>query len=376
LTSSGVLQQAWLPVLSVGASTYDDRRSVMTQQQGQPWLFAPGERVFASSSTLPPVSTLVTCGSDVGLSKGFESPATISGTSAATAYVSAAAAHLIARAPQGPVGLGWRAADLARLLFLTGEPICEAAEGASYRDSIGRNRISISRADQALTSGSSGCAALRACLRSSAHPTGPMVGALTAPVCAAGMSACFGSLAFPKCSSIGKEPGWTTGQYANVGSASLSCRAAWNAPMGPPTARLTGSNAAFPEVQLAGIGPQPSGSGCPNCSVLVTPWSGIWVEFELSDAFPEGTRFLDAHLALLTDDKYAVTYLPISDGREWRPGEVGRIKLELPAELERMLAEYLLAEWWIPVFDLGVEIDGREARFLSPLRVQFVERLE
>lgn len=350
---------AWLPVLPVGASTFADQRSSLTRRASEPRLYAPGERVYAANPTLPAAPLNLSCAAgDVGLSHGFESPASVSGTSASTALVSAAAANLIAR---GTFSGGARAADLARLLFLTGDPLCQGGVALAGR------RLSLKRANVA--SNAPNCAALRSCVRSPSLASGPLLSGATAPVCAAALEACLGVA--PVCAATpAEEPGWGSGYESTFTSAS-SCTQAWFTASTAGTRRLTGPNARFPDVQLAGLGPQPAGSGCPNCAVLIAR-NSVWVEFELTDALPAGAKLLDVQLVLLNQDKDPVAWSTVGDGREWQPGEAGLMLVtDFGPELgSDEVARHLRAGDWSALIDLGLDLDGKVARLVSPLRTE------
>jgi hypothetical protein len=352
----GTWATAWLPVLPVGASTFDDRRSSVTRIQTEPRVYAPGERVFAVNALFPSAGTGLACGtSDVGFAHALESPGAVTGTSAAAALTSGAAAHLIGAQYWGPVLNGWRAADMARLLYLTGQPLC-SPDGLP---GVGR-RVSISRATQAITS----CTALRTCLRSSAHPVGPMVNGSTASVCASAMTSCFGSAASLACPAPATVPGWEG--YGEAFVPGSTCALSWKAAPGP---RVPAPRALFPDQQLSGLGPQPSQSGCPNC-LLVGTWDGfdatLSVRFELNDALPPETRLEDAYVVFLDEEKNPVEWVSVSDGRTWLPGEAGDLKVG--AADPAWALEYLRAGRWTAVFDIAATgPEGEPARLISPL---------
>jgi hypothetical protein len=283
----------------------------------------------------------------------------VSGTSASTALVSAAAANLLAR---GTFSGGARAADLARLLFLTGDPLCQGDVALAGR------RLSLKRANVA--SNAPNCAALRSCVRSPSLASGPLLSGATAPVCAAALEACLGVA--PACAAtLAEEPGWGSGYESTFASPS-SCAQAWFTASTAGTRQLTGPNASFPDVQLAGLGPQPAGSGCPNCAVLVTRGNTVWVQFELSDALPAGARLLDVQLVLLDRDKNPVAWARVGDGREWVPGEAGLMLItdfgpELRAD---EVAARLRRGEWSALIDIGIDLDGKVARLVNPLRLE------
>ncbi|MDP1830127.1 MAG: S8/S53 family peptidase [Archangium sp.] len=351
----------WLPVLPVGASTFEDRRSVVTRFQAEPRVYAPGERVFAVSSAFPSAGTAAACGAtDIGFAHALESPGPVTGTSAAAALTSGAAAHLMGSQYGGPLLSGWRAADMARLLYLTGQPLC-SAKGVP---GVGR-RISITRATEAVSSPS--CSALRSCLRSASHPVGPMVGAATESVCASAVATCFGATASLACPAFAEEPGW--GSYADNLVPGASCAASWMAPLG---LRVPAPLALFPDQQLSGLGPQPSQSGCPNCSLMAQPWR-LDLRFELSDAFEGETDLRDAFLIIFDEEKRPLEWVSISDGRVWRPGEVGELKVyPLTMGVEELYARLLYRSWSVGLDLALTPSEGEPSRSISPLRVEFL----
>lgn len=353
-----------LPVVPVGATTFTDARSVVTQLAAQPYLLAPGERVFASNAALPRAPSNIACGSgDVGNTRGFESPATVTGTSASTALVTAAAAHVLARSPAGPTGQGgWRAAWLGRLLYLSGQPVCERGLPGL------RRRLDIDRAVFAATSSS--CASLRACVASSVH-TGAVINGTTLSTCATAVTSCFASRPLPTCGAGGTEPGWGAGFVDTVQYASPTCTRPWGADAGAPTERSTVPEGNHPDVQLAGLGPQPANAGCPNCWAKVGSGS-LMLYFELSDVFSAETIFRDTFVMVLDSEKNLLWTIPVSDGAPWRPGMVG--KLELRAETDRL--REVLSTGGTLSLDLGVVVSPRvrgtgEGRLVNPLRVDY-----
>ena len=374
----GSTTAAVLPVIAVGATTYDDRRSAVTQSRSEPFLFAPGERVFAASLGMASVPPNVACGpADVGLEKGFEFPATVSGTSASTALVSAAAAQVLARATAPSIGglpttyppprAGWRGAWLARLLYLTGQPVCMKGIPSL------RRRLAVNRAVDAATSSASACLALKACTADASH-TGAALNASTASRCATPVAGCFAAAPLPTCGFGGVEPDWSEAFIASISPAS-PCAHAWGAAPGPATFRPSGPNASFTGSQLAGLGPQPANPACPNCSVRIEEASGtMTLYFELNDAFPRETTFTDAFVAVMDDEKNVFRWIPVSDGEVWRPGMVGKLKLvpETPEELTA--AVRLLRSGGTLTLDVAVTTpEGRpeEGRNESPLRLVF-----
>lgn len=364
LQSCSATTPTWLRVQPVGASNWNDSAALITLQSAQVRLYAPGERVYARGH-FHTADSEVSC-TDVGSAVGFELPAAVTGTSAATALVSATAAHVLGRVPwAGQIDMP-RAAEISRLLYLTGQPMCLGPKA---------RRIDLSRADDAVQTLTPGCIELVDCLSSSSHPAGPAIGDSTGYVCAGAMQRCFGvtggELGCPPVPP--REPGWSSGQLAAVARAEPSCRRSWGAPAGLPTPPLLGQYSRYTEQQLAGIGPQPSGDVCPVCSLIIDPVL-TRVRFELGDEFPLGTQFQNVSVALFTPDKQPVAHLPISDGRVWRPGEVGEMVVDLtgvrgadPTTLVNMLRDRQL----IPVLDVGVRPRrGEESRMQKELLVE------
>ncbi|MGV3621262.1 MAG: S8 family peptidase [Archangium sp.] len=348
----------WLNVLPVGASNYDDAPSSLTIQSAQVRLYAPGERVYARGATTT-VEPHYSC-TDVELKKGFQLPSAVSGTSAATALVSASAAHLLGRLPWGTT-TSPRAADVSRLLYVTGQPMCVGPKA---------RRIHLGRADDAVKTPSAGCQQLLTCIASMPH-TGPALTDSTGYLCRTEMNACFGAAAELACPVPTQEPGWTKAAIDEVPRTDWSCRRAWGVTSSAPSPRLTGALSRYSGQQLAGIGPQPSGGACQACMVIADP-ARMVLRYELSDAFPAGTRFTDAYVALLSVDKEVKYFIPVRDGREWRPGEVGEMMLDLSLvdDAEAVISRLLHREL-TPVFDIGERpVRGEESRNISPLGVE------
>ncbi len=350
-----------LAVQPMGASTWDDRISVLTRGANGLMLYAPGERVYATGATTP-TSGAVACGpGDLGGQRGFELPAAVTGTSASAALTSAAAFLLL--------GHPWSSSPpssadhLSRLLYLTGQPLCAPVNKHA-------RRISIKRAVHAISAPSPGCAALRACLQHPGHAAG-QVGEATAALCWAPMQACFGGEAAPACPNFSQEPGWQPGHYAAINVAAPSCRASWDV-AGAQSPSPAAPIAMYPDVHLAGLGPQPAGTGCPDCSLQVDELS-MTLLFELNDSYPLATRFTNPWVVLLDENRLPVAWLPVGDGRlAWRPGEVGRLAIEGldPKQLTRY-ARLLSAGRLTPVLDLAVvPVRGSPGRLASPLRVE------
>lgn len=351
----------WLGVQPVGASDYDDAASSLTIQSANVRLYAPGERVYAHGPRNS-VDLDFSC-LDVSLDKGFQLPAAVSGTSAATALVSASAAHLLGRVPWAGQRSTPRAAEISRLLYLTGQPMCSGPKA---------RRIHLGRADDAVVSTTPGCRQLVDCLVAPGHPSGPALSDSTGYLCQAAMNNCFGATAELACPLPQKEPGWTRAALDQVPLADATCRATWNASYGAPSPHLLGVLSRYSGQQLAGIGPQPSGTACPSCSIIVDP-TLMTVRFELSDAFPSGTVFTDAYVALLSSGKDVKYFIPVTDGRSWRPGEVGQMVLDLSrvSDDPHAIVEMMMSRELIPVLDIAEKPRrGEESRNLSPLAVE------
>lgn len=365
---SSTSTSTWLPIQPVGASTFADGRSALSRLGGTTRLYAPGERVYAYATGMPAPSPLVECGPGAASpARGFELPATVSGTSASTALVSAAAAHLMGVQPQGPLATGWQSRDLSRLLYLTGVDLCGST-------TVDERRISVWRAQSALTSSSAACNNLRSCLRSLSHPVGPAIGPWTGPVCDAATIACL-SPESPACGQ--EEPSWTDQQFQAVDNAPPECRRAWDAPWAmppPPTDGGVFPLAMYPGLNLGSLGPQPANTGCPNCTLVVgTSPAGLWMRFELGDEFKERTFFTDMQLVFLNRDHRPLLSVPVGDGRRWAPGEVGRISIpndRLWAYPGANLYDDLFTGRALPVLDMAVHTpDGDVARNVSTLAV-------
>ncbi len=348
----------WAPVLPVGATTYGDALSTVTLRGSMPFLMAPGERVFANHPALPRAPSALECGSSfVSRGRGLEMPASVTGTSASSALVAGAAARLLGSFPAGPVPSGWRASTMARLLYLSGQPLCTKGVAQPQR------RLDVSRAEEMMKRSSTACSNLRACVGSASR--GRLVDGLTASDCGSLPESCV-LPTFQGCPSSLRESSWKAPYSPWVFGGASSCRLAWGAATGPRILAPMRLWSSVSDVHLGQLGPQPGGSGCPTCQLLVT--SSVEVVFELSDAFDPSAQFADAFLVIFDRDKLPLTFLKVSDGRDWWPGQVGSLRVEGGEPY----AEGLLSGDYTAAFDLGVvtrDSEERVVRLVSPLAV-------
>jgi hypothetical protein len=349
----------WLSVLNVGASDRSDRRSVLTLRKPAPLLLAPGEAVVADGPGLPRIDSTVRCDSlATGLERGFEMPAVISGTSASAAFVSAAAAQVMARRPDRV----WKGPALSRFLYMTAAPVCEGGSRS------GRRRLDIGLAEQALVS--PWCQQLRECV--AAPSAGPVLAETTFESCRAAAAACTGVVEATSCSSrrVADAP-WSV-DAVSAATASV-CDPSWGtAAVTRSGNRFFGPNSVYPDVHLGGLGPQPASSGCPSCQFAmnrVTRESELTLEF--NDVFANTVRFADVILYVLAPDKSIVMKVPVTSVRDHQPGEVARVTVTaLGASEQAQLADWLANPEVSVVLDLGAQFaDGRQARLVSPLSV-------
>lgn len=335
----------WAPVVSVGATTWRDVRSTLNQHDAPTVLMAPGERVYANAPTTARTPRAVACATSaaVDLDNGFQLPATVTGTSASAAFVSGAAARVMGQLP------GWNAKGVAQLLYVTGQPLCDGAD---------EQRVDVFRASLATTWAS--CSSLRSCVRSG--PAGT-VSAEVGTRCALELAACLAPAA-PRCSVSTSEPSWEPLYASQVAVAPSVCRSAWlAAPQAFPSYPPRPNPSRFPALQLAGLGPQPSTSGCPNCAVLAG--EKLTLLFELEDAMEFGSELREGYVVIL-ENKEPIAFLPVSDGFTWEPGQVGKLPLLGGREFAAPLLDGRLraaVNLWL------VGPSGREARVESPLNV-------
>lgn len=353
--------QTWPPVAPVGASDWSDGVSSVSLHAAQLQLYAPGERVFAHNTLLPATSTSIVCdGSEPNAA--FELPAAVTGTSASAAFVSGAAAQVLGLT-WAPVAASPRARHVGRTLHLTGDAMC-GAPGPKPR------RLNIDRAMRLVSSRSVACNAFLACVGSAG---GPVISAAARASCESLADACVQET--PPCVNVTtKEPGWESGQWAAAVAAPALCRRGWDATPRPWQTPAPGSpESTYTDMQLAGLGPQPSGSICTYCSVLVNPSEAVLL-YELNDALPRDARVRNAYISILDRDKVPLAWLPVSDGLDWWPGQVGKLKvpvLDVPGAPEwQPLMEGLLSGEYRAVLDVVVVPPrGEPSRSLSPLRV-------
>lgn len=362
-TCVGVNKQ-WLGVQPVGATDFADRASGLNLLSANLRLFAPGERVYATNSAMPPSVPWASC-DDVSPST-FALPVAISGTSVSSALTAAAAAHLLARQPWSGLQMAPRAAQVSRLLYLTGQRMCGVV-GSRPR------RISVARAEAAITNSSSSCRAFIDCLSSPSHPVGPALSDMTGALCDASRAACLGEDKMLDCPVARSEPGWAQSQMHAAAAAPSLCREAWNAPNAPQTAPPLNARSKFTTMQMGGLGPQPSDTGCPDCGIVIGG-GALRVRFELNDNFLRGTTFTDPWVVIMRRDKEPVAWIPVSNGTVWMPGSVGIMRLDFrgyDTDFVNYVTEALHSgEFWA-VLDLAeVPIRGEPSRNVSVLRVE------
>ncbi|MCA9551502.1 MAG: S8/S53 family peptidase [Myxococcales bacterium] len=310
-------QQA-APVLAVGASDYRDFPSSLTMRGAEPYVYAPGERVYATSLGLAAPDPFVACGpSEVGRARAFEFPAAVSGTSASAAMVSGAVARALGMAPTREPGVPWQGAALARLVHLTGVRMCRTVKD--------RRRLDIERLEHAVTGQL--CMALRECVASTAHPQVPIVGYQTPALCDAQLTSCFSGVPAPDepgCwAEPPLEPAWPAGYVSSL-YGNPACATKIGVPAGPNVPVCTSGRCIYDQVSLSGVKPQPGEGACPNCKFSFNIASGVaQVRGEINDAFLPGTVIRNAYLVLLDEDK-SMALIPLGP-YELLPGEAFEI---------------------------------------------------
>jgi hypothetical protein len=357
-----------LPVLPVGASTWADTRSTLTQVEAAPLLLAPGERVYADTPSLPRAPSSIGCNSsaDISLAKGFEGPMSVSGTSASAALVSAGAARLIGLRPGGPrTTTRWTAGAVASLLYVSGSSVRRWGPSGTLECAGPQRRLSLARAEFALTSGATACESLRACATGVTGVDAPMLSA-----CVASAAACLGT---PTCLAPSPEPSWEAAYSSWVAAAAPVCRTPRASSMPPPRQR----GATLPDVHLAGLGPQPAGSGCPNCAVRLVrdPSPRLMLLLELSDVYEggrvlDGAEFTELYVELFNENKETVDRVAL-ERLVFTPGQV--VKLDLPlTDRAEAWARGLREGRFTVQLDMAVTTRSTEERFgrmVSPLSV-------
>lgn len=359
--------QTPLGVLDVGASDYADRSALTTLADAEPLVAAPGERVYVDHPVFPRAPTYLACGeADTGLSRAFEAPATLSGSSVSAAFASGAVARLLSARPERVAGSPWTAETLARAVYLTGEPVCRG-------DLSDVRRLSLSRIDSAISTPEQ-CQPFFTCLADSGHPARPMVDATATSICANALSACLGydEPVPSSCSTLPSgEPGWPPGYVQTLNGS--GCFETYNRPPGPSTAPPASEFALY-EQSVLSLQPQPIVTGCPTCTLGISSGHGSFtIQAELTDGYPRDATLGDPYLVIFDRYKRPVWWISLEDTDAcWRPGCTLRVTVQNPRPDESPSDPVVvLKEGGRAALDVLMRYGDEEARLLSPLAVEW-----
>lgn len=360
-----------LRVLPVGATDDRDRRALLTLAEAEPLVLAPGEGVHLRIPGAPSSPAPLACGAgDVGLERGFESPASVSGTSISAGLVSGAAARAL-----GVGGRAWSPEALARLIYLTGIPVCQPLGGVDNGGFGLRRRLSVDRLLSAVEPVNSvRCRDLLSCVQSASHPRGPMVSPDLAMACGSALSKCLTSPTTEFGCADRRPPPSPSPSYLASLSAAPQCVDRWRA--GPVSvARAPGRGyEVFEDVQGSSSRPLPLNGGCARCTAelvaSVDPrFMDLILRGEMTDTLPHDMEVSDAFVALFGGDKSLLGYFPLGAPHgAFLPGHAFEVVVE--GAVERHLATIHLTSGAGAALDLELKEGGvgrRTARMLIPL---------
>jgi hypothetical protein len=321
--------------LGVGAVDDRDRVSGIAIPDSESPLVGPGQHVYAfhRSATPPPASPV--CMGSPPYPAPVTLPIAITGTSASAALASAVAAR--AQVARLSAGLSPFDRDvLARLLYLTGESVCEAA-GAARVSPAGTavRRLSARRMDVALASPA--CASLLSCAAAASDPE--PIGTTLLDDCRHELVAC------------GLESLDAMGNF--VVHCASSSAVSWPLGYTPATCTSGSEPTSFVDAGscppsgcpyeaepfralLGSLGPEPDNGGCPECSVYIYASSAsATLVLELNPKLAPGTQFLQPYLVVngwsptLGWKKYYLHLAGAAPSSAWYPGATLQLSIQL-----------------------------------------------
>lgn len=286
-------------------------------------LVAPGQHVMvdASGAVGAPI-----CSAGQAFPPPVNLPASFTGSSVSTVFVSAAAA----RAQQARLQAGrlpFTHAALERLLYLTGQPLCRSSgSGDPVRE------LHVARLDQALHERA--CQELVACAEQST-----VSGAALLTACGPALVACGLAPrdATARCQAPGEtELGYPTHYQPDWCAVQRTASPAFveNATCSPACPDAIGRSPSL----VGSIGPQPWEDGCPSCFVYFRgPLASypVNVMIELNSSFASGTSITDPWLILKGQSTqghpktYYVDLYSVSTPAEWFPGASMKLTVNL-----------------------------------------------
>ncbi|MEM9192990.1 MAG: S8/S53 family peptidase [Myxococcota bacterium] len=300
--------------LGVGSVNDRDQPSLLGIPDRQPALVAPGVHVYADHPLLSgtPSAPLCLPGTS-SFPVPVEFPKTFTGSSVSAALVSAAAARV--QTHQASLGSEtFNQTSLARLIYLTGDAVCDRGTPLSSAFGAPVRRLNVARLTHALRTEE--CRSLVDCARADLgeDPIPPnLVTQCELALVQCGLGRYNDDETFnPGCGNH-EDIDWPSGYGPAVCASSLE-----STPFGD--ANSCGSGGCPYEAQpfptaIGSLGPQPGDGGCPECALEVVSAALVRLRLEINHEFPSNTIFSNPYLyvraSLLGQSSYGKFFAPL-----------------------------------------------------------------
>lgn len=368
-------------VWAVGATDSHERPGVLTVDNAETPVVAPGEHVYVDfpfSDPLPPDA----CMGD-GYPNRLTLPAAVTGSSASAALTSGAAVATQSRLLKNSVA-ALSGPGLQRLAWLTGGDIGGLGTGQRdpWRpDPAGMHPVGLSRlswcglfhaVEQGTIGGNPDCAALLACADPAVRPAAIIDGDVEAS-CRAATDLCMGTAlcAPPQPTPVNWDPAYTAPTTCLDPEA---CPTVWSdAPPCEVTAAGCGYERTIEQHSAAPLGPQPGMGGCPECAFAAVgqpevqdPDQAVLLG-EINPLFATGTQLHYPYLLVdylpLGGNTWKREYVAVPQNAPWEPGDYVKVTdlPDLPAGTGHKVS------LWVYIDPPG---PGNATSDVSPLRLE------
>ncbi len=350
--------------LTVAVSATDDRnrRAQISIPGEETPIVAPGQHVYAAYSGAPATSEAPVCsGATMSFPPAVTLPVALTGTSVSAALVSAAAARAQARLQlQGSAPL--KRTALARLIYLTGTPVCRnTSNGTPVR------MLDVARLDAAIAS----CPAVVQCA-SVTTADANIIQPNTLGHCTPHLAAC---------AALGGTPACTYPAALDWPGGYLDTRTVCDdEDVDEPPVSVSSCGALCPfnsgrgRALVGSLGPQPDAPACPDCPALIDasePAAHLYLELE--DTYEPGTTIDNPFLVISGPkppnnhiDKVYIDLSKDTDAGAWVPGAHLDLRVDLSGpNIDWSKTELIEAALVVGVTPPG----GKETTDYSPLRV-------
>ncbi|MEQ8277055.1 MAG: S8 family serine peptidase [Deltaproteobacteria bacterium] len=351
--------------VSVAVSATDDQnhRAQISIPGTETPIVAPGQHVYAADEAAPLTSTAPVCG---GASMAFPPtvtlPVALTGTSVSSVLVSAAAARAQA-ALMAAGGVPLKRTPLARLIYLTGRPVCRnTAEGTPVR------MLDVARLDAAIAN----CPSLVQCAAAVPSSNESIIDKWTLAEC---------SIEIAACSALGGTPPCTQPTSVEWPSAYMNTRAVCKLDVIDEPLKLVSSctpncpfNNGRDRALVGSLGPQPGSPLCPDCPALIDAQApAAHLVLELEDTYEPETTLANPFLLISGPhpttghvQKFHIDLSKDTPPHIWVPGA----HLELTVSLDGPQIDWGQVDAIDAALVVGVTPPGGKASTdYSPLRV-------